>query len=672
METISTAVVDPDQTHAEQTQPDAESVRRTAFYLKSQGQPLFAWLHHCVEQTGFDHGVIICPPIGYEQLHSHRSLRHLADRLAHDEVPVLRFDWHGTGDSAGVDEDARRLAAWLANVRDAVQWMRQRLGCRQISLIGLRLGGSLAALTAADLEIDNLVLWAPVTKGRAYVREMKAISLTAETAPRIAPDADGSIEAAGFVLSPETAADLSQIDLLRCNPQCRRVLLVSRDDLPNDVRLSDHLSATGVCVEQIAVPGFAQMMAEPHRSQIPETAIRQIATWLTQKISAEAAPTSVIDISSATPTETLMSSATSPLHNKGDQHFRESAVRICTQPDLFGIVCEPDAPLPGGDFKTNPQRERGRSHVESTDALAHAAGYGSKLETASNDLPLVVLLNAGSSYRIGPGRLYVFLARQLASQGFRTVRLDFCGLGDSVSPDSKHENDPHPATAFRDIELVLRHLQHRFGATRIVLMGLCSGAYAAFQSAAQIQNPVLVESVLINPLTFFWKDGMSLEASPVKQLLSNHYYSWAAMQPTKWLKLFSGQSKIGIVGAIKIVLRKLGVLRLPSNSARVPPNDCTDITRLGHPQAEDVPGDLDRIVNSKRTLAMFFATTDPGYSILTFYAKRKVKQLRQSGRLNVSFIPDADHTFSTRAARQTLGREVSDYLCQRYKTRGNE
>ena len=635
METISTAVVDPDQPHGAQTQPDAESVRRTAFYLKSQGQPLFAWLHHRVEQTGFDHGVIICPPIGYEQLHSHRSLRHLADRLAHDAVPVLRFDWHGTGDSAGVDEDARRLAAWLANVRDAVQWMRQRLGCRQISLIGLRLGGSLAALTAADLEIDNLVLWAPVTKGRAYVREMKAISLTAETAPRIAPDADGSIEAAGFVLSSETAADLSQIDLLRCNPQCRRVLLVSRDDLPNDVRLSDHLSATGVCVEQIAVPGFAQMMAEPHRSQIPETAIRQIATWLIQKISAEAAPTSVIDISSATPTETLMSSATSPLHNNGDQYFRESAIRISTQPDLFGIVCEPDTPV-------------------------------------AKDLPLVVLLNAGSSYRIGPGRLYVFLARQLASQGFRTVRLDFCGLGDSVSPDSKHENDPHPATAFRDIELALRHLQHRFGATRIVLMGLCSGAYAAFQSAAQIQNPVLVESVLINPLTFFWKDGMSLEASPVKQLLSNHYYSWAAMQPTKWLKLFSGRSKTGIVEATKIAWQRLRICCWPKPAVRTSPNADTDTVELGHPQEEDVPGDLDRIVSSRRTLAMFFATTDPGYSILTFYAKRKVKQLRQSGRLNVSFIPDADHTFSTRAARQTLSREISDYLCQRYKTRGNE
>ena len=51
METMPTAILDPDQSRAEQTRFDAESVRRTAFYLESQDQPLFAWLHHHVERT---------------------------------------------------------------------------------------------------------------------------------------------------------------------------------------------------------------------------------------------------------------------------------------------------------------------------------------------------------------------------------------------------------------------------------------------------------------------------------------------------------------------------------------------------------------------------------------------------------------------------------------------
>ncbi len=716
MKTMTTDICDLDQTLTEQTSSGTESVRRTPFYLESQGQPLFAWLHHRVELTGFDHGVLICPPIGYEQLHSHRSLRHLADRLAQQAVPVLRFDWHGTGDSAGTDEDPARLTTWLANIRDAVRWMREQLGCRQISLVGLRLGGTLAALVAAELEIDNLVLWCPITKGRAYVREMKAISLTAEAAPRTV-DADGSIEAAGFVLSAETAGDLSQLDLLtsfaiqnetserggvsplalprrtdaalprRADAQepgglrrpaqkelkwtLGRVLLVSRDDLPDDVRLSDHLSATGLTVEQLRVPGFVEMMQEPHRSQVPEVAITQITTWLVQHISVTASATSMIDFRRATPNSALISPAVNSLHNEISQYLRKSAIRFSEQPDLFGIVCEP--------------------------AIA-----------TSNELPLVVLLNAGSSYRIGPGRLYVFLARQLAAQGFRTVRLDLCSLGDSVSSDSTHENDPHPATAFRDVDLVLKQLQQRYGATKIVLMGLCSGAYAAFQSAAQIQNPALVESILINPLTFFWKEGMSLDVSPVKQLVSAHYYLDAALQPAKWLRLLRGQTKIGFVGAVKVVLRKLGVLGLAKTATRrdarkrscvIEPNQTasprggTSITVVAdaasvgsdagsirhdgavidgpipsHPQEEDVPADLDRIANSGRTLSLFFATTDPGFSILTHYAQRKVKQLRRTGQLSVSFIPDADHTFTMRAARQALSREITDHLCRRYRS----
>ena len=106
--------------------PSSASVRRDAFYLPSQGQSLFAWLHTGTDQPCLDHGVIVCPPIGYEQLHVHRSLRHLADDLAGQRIPTLRFDWHGTGDSPGIDEDANRCATWQANLRDAVEFMRHR------------------------------------------------------------------------------------------------------------------------------------------------------------------------------------------------------------------------------------------------------------------------------------------------------------------------------------------------------------------------------------------------------------------------------------------------------------------------------------------------------------------------------------------------------------------
>src|SRR6476646_11899176 len=95
--------------------PAAPPTAPTAFYLASGGRPLFAWLH----PGRLGHGVVICPPVGHEQVHAHRSLRHLAEAINRRGLPVLRFDYHGTGDSAGSDADPDRLATWRQNVRDA-------------------------------------------------------------------------------------------------------------------------------------------------------------------------------------------------------------------------------------------------------------------------------------------------------------------------------------------------------------------------------------------------------------------------------------------------------------------------------------------------------------------------------------------------------------------------
>src|ERR1700677_697466 len=85
--------------------PLASRAMRQAFYFTSQGAPIFAWLHQR-ENTAHDHGVLLCPPIGHEQVHSHRSLRHLAENLADAGHRVLRVDYHGTGDSATLNQGA--------------------------------------------------------------------------------------------------------------------------------------------------------------------------------------------------------------------------------------------------------------------------------------------------------------------------------------------------------------------------------------------------------------------------------------------------------------------------------------------------------------------------------------------------------------------------------------
>lgn len=637
------APISSDQTLAaiEAGIPQTSGVRRKAFYLESQGQPLFAWLHASSNGPSVDHGVIICAPLGHEQLHAHRGLRHLADSLARANIPVLRFDWHGTGDSAGSDGDPQRVETWKANLRDAIRWMRRQLGCQRISLIGLRIGATLAAAAIEDEEIDNVIFWSPILKGRAYVREMTAIDLTAESRPIPVYAAQGDIEAAGFLVSQETANDLSQLSILQTELKCQRVLIVDRGDVPKDHRLFDRCIRLGIPVEQIQSPGLPEMLAEPHRGAVPQRTIQEITTWLATRIAATETEFSKVaelqDDSNLRPGEYSLVNELWVL-GAGEAHMRhrseatasqepgdairEVALHISATPDLFGILSEP--------------------------------------ETVSSDLPIIVLLNAGSAYRAGPGRLHVHLARQLAAQGFRCLRLDLGGLGDSVTDNFANENDTYAETVFRDIDLTLKHLRTKLGASRCILMGLCSGAYAAFQSAAQFSDPMLIESVLINPLTFFWKKGMSLESNPVQTLVKQNYYLNAARKPEKWLKLLSGRSQTGLLAAGKLLVNLLSQPRSEAKSAMVADPEL-EAHPLGHPRQDNLPADLLRVADEGRTLAMFFSKSDPGYRILTYRAGKQARMLEKSQQLRLSFISDADHTFSRRTARQDLiERVVSD------------
>ena len=192
-------------------------------------------------------------------------------------------------------------------------------------------------------------------------------------------------------------------------------------------------------------------------------------------------------------------------------------------------------------------------------------------------------------------------------------------------------------------------------------MGLCSGAYVAFQSAAQIVNPAFVESVLINPLTYYWKTGMTIDDNPAQKKMAVQYYVTSASQPSKWLKLFSGKTKIGFLGALKVLATKFGLVGRQQEAGENVKNAC-----LGHPAKDDLPGDLQRIEQASRQLAFFFARTDPGYGMLMSAAGQKVKQLCNAGKASIHFIEDTDHTFSRQAARQSFIDAVCAYLDRQY------
>jgi pimeloyl-ACP methyl ester carboxylesterase len=214
-------------------------------------------------------GAVLCPPIGQEALVSHRSLKILSERLADAGLDVLRFDYFGTGDSAG-DNRSGGPERWRGDVRTAVDKLRELAGVRQVVLVGLRLGGLLAAAAQAR-SISQLVLWDPLLRGRDYITEIEPL----------ANKDCGEWEVLGFPFSPRLRDELEQLDIAHVERLPRDVRIVITQEPAAVDRLRQGFAArnTRVEIEHVAGPPVWIEERALGLGALPVGILRQIVGW---------------------------------------------------------------------------------------------------------------------------------------------------------------------------------------------------------------------------------------------------------------------------------------------------------------------------------------------------------------------------------------------------------
>lgn len=126
---------------------------------------------------------LFCHPFIEEKLWAHRVFVAFARALAARGAWVLRFDMMGNGDSEGRFSETS-VDTMLGDIECAVNQLRRLSGIeKNIGLLGLRLGATLAALTAErNPNIGKLVLWDPIVDGAKYMQELLRINLTTQSA----------------------------------------------------------------------------------------------------------------------------------------------------------------------------------------------------------------------------------------------------------------------------------------------------------------------------------------------------------------------------------------------------------------------------------------------------------------------------------------------------------
>jgi dienelactone hydrolase len=595
------------------------AIGKVPIYFGATERPLFGFYHPPSGSGVRRMGVVLCNPIGDDLIRAHRALRHLAETLAEAGFAVLRFDFDGTGDSAGDERDPDRVATWRADISRAAAELRSRSGVQALALVGLKLGATLAALAAEDLgDVDALVLWGAHESGKAYVSEAtKAHRMHTMLEPASfsggPPSSEGQ-EALGFLLTQPTIDALGDVDLFttRRSP-ARRALVVDTANLSSASALAAHLTALGGQVTTLHMPGQKFLITRPQDSEVPQTIIDAVVGWL-----GEGAPALDRGAPGSAP---AVASAEAP-------GLRERAVTFGGDRRLFGILTSP----PPGAMRT--------------------------------DLPAIIMLNAGSIHRIGAHRLYVPMARRWAALGFQVLRVDLSGIGDSPVGAGQQENLTYPRDRGQDVQAAMDFLTESLKIDKFVLTGLCSGGDITFEIG--FRSPKVAGAIMINPRTFCVND-----LSMVDSYQQARWYQGSLLQPDSLKKLLRGD--VDVARAARIVAPKVAdqvvsrARRAVSHLLGGGRNDSAAATS-DEPRENDVPKCLRLMAERGVDTYLVVTEHDPGVDYVDANYGREMRALASlSGYLRTE-IKGTDHTFTARWAQDFVSSAITDHLKQRYLT----
>lgn len=403
------------------------------FWFGPDDRPLFGWLHLPRDRT-VRGGVVLCQPLGIEAICVYYTYRLLADRLAEQGLAVLRFDYDGTGDSTGQETDPDRVEAWLSSVTAAADVL-VGAGVSDIGLVGVRIGGLFAANEAVRRSgVDALVLWDPCLSGQSFVREQRFLRHLSDGGGGGGDGGGGgedALEAPGLRFEPETVEGLGGLDLAAMDGTlAKRILVLVPPGTSRPRVLQRRLD--GLDVEWQEATG-QDLLLDSHTQTPPMSTIDRVVDWLAAGL--QGPPVTLADVPVGAATATV---GTTPAGLPVVEH----TVHLGGL-GLFGIVTDTDGPPRG---------------------------------------PTIVLVNEGNTHHIGQARIWVDLARRLGPLGFRILRFDLSGNGDSRTRPGQPDHVARAPEAIADVYDAMTAISPD-DPTDVVLVGFCSGAYQVVEQA---------------------------------------------------------------------------------------------------------------------------------------------------------------------------------------------
>ncbi|KDR30852.1 alpha/beta fold hydrolase [Caballeronia zhejiangensis] len=570
----------------------------------------FGWLH----AGSGTRGVVLCNTYGHEYVWTYSGMRHLAEALSARGIWVLRFDYRGTGDSAGADLAPDQFHSSVDDVDAAIEWLKTSTGIEHVTLCGFRVGAAFALEAALRQPVDDLVLLAPVASGRVYMRELSIVrktwlELLAPPLREMQKD-DARLNVLGQVYSDEFKGSLQAIDLVAsvrdaAAAPARRALVMNMKAGGTDP-LCDALIEKGVEAQARPFEDLTGFLQETAFNALPRAAFAQVVEWIAGKDSSNRQAPSSADAFdwSALKIDT--------------PEAIERPVRIGDE-KLFGILCEP--------------------------------------RTGAARGPVFLIANTSASARVGDSRLSVRIARELARRGIASLRFDARGRGDSPAAPGAVQSDTafgriYNQIATDDTAAAARWLA-RQGYKSIFAFGVCSGAYHALKAA--VAENAINGVVTVNLPTF--KRPADVAPDGLRQSTRNSMagYAFSMLDPQKWKAILRGEKQL-----MRVLRFVLGYMATRARSRIV---DVLRLDRLSStaPELATEPGPIIRALDAKGVkTALVYGAYDAGMDLIAAHFGKQGARLSRYPSVRMAIFSDLDH-----ALFMTTGSAHVVAVCER-------
>jgi len=242
-----------------------------------------------------------------------------------------------------------------------------------------------------------------------------------------------------------------------------------------------------------------------------------------------------------------------------------------------------------------------------------------------------LMLNVGVTHRIGPRRVNVKLARQLAEQGVASLRFDLSGIGDS---DSVRGRLNFREQALRDMQAAMDMVEAETGIRRFAVIGICSGAVNGYW-LAQVDPRVA-------GLMMF--DGFAYTT-----LKTRLVHDWLRLRTTPW----------------RTVLQKVKG-RLIRSMGAAPANQQVSIFNVGPDEATPTRAEFAAALNglAQRGVALYMIYS--GSLLLHFnYAAQTHDVFGHEpfiAGLRHDYWPQVDHLATSQASQRQLLDATCDWI----------